>query len=230
MSTVPVGENLEHVRGLIAAAAEAAGRPPANVRLVAVSKTVDCDRIGLAREAGQRDFGENRAQDLQRKSGLLPEDCRWHMIGHLQRNKVRAVVTCARWIHSVDSVPLVHRIGRIAGEEGRTPDILLQVNVSGEESKYGVEPSAAEAVLEAALGTANLNVRGLMTMAPFGAGSAACRRCFAGLRLLRDRLAGAFGCDLPELSMGMSADFSEAIAEGATLVRIGTAIFGARQP
>lgn len=228
MSTIPLGENLQRVRDQVQQTAEKAGRRADSVRLVAVSKTVDAHRVREAHAAGHRDFGENRAQELQRKCVGLPTDCCWHMIGHLQRNKVRTVVGSAQWIHSADSVALLRRIDRIAGEEGGSPSVLLQINVSGEESKFGVEPAAAGELLETGLAAANLTVRGLMTMAPYGASSATCRHIFAGLRTLRDRLAASFGCELPELSMGMSADFREAIAEGATMVRIGTAIFGPR--
>jgi pyridoxal phosphate enzyme (YggS family) len=227
MSTPTIAQRLAATNLRIAQAASAAGRDPKTVRLVAVSKTVDADAVREAYAAGQRAFGENRVQELASKMANLSADCEWHMIGHLQKNKARAAVQAA-WIHSVDSVDLLQRIDRIAGEEGCCPNVLLQVNITGEESKSGLSPEEVPAGVELALGCGNLNCRGFMTMAEFGADEAGLRACFAGLRELRDRMANQFGTELPELSMGMSGDFEAAIAEGATLVRIGTAIFGPR--
>jgi pyridoxal phosphate enzyme (YggS family) len=227
MSTPTIAQRLAATNLRIAQVAGAASRDPQAVRLVAVSKTVDADAIREAYAAGQRAFGENRVQELADKAAVLPADCEWHMIGHLQKNKVRAAVQAA-WIHSVDSLDLLQRIDRIAGEEGRRPNVLLQVNITGEESKSGLSPDGAVGAVELALGCANLTCKGLMTMAEFGADESGLRACFAGLRELRDRLASRFGAALPDLSMGMSGDFEAAIAEGATLVRIGTAIFGPR--
>jgi pyridoxal phosphate enzyme (YggS family) len=150
------------------------------------------------------------------------------MIGHLQANKVRPVVRHAAWIHSVDSLDLLQRIDRIAGEEGRCPAVLLEINVSGEESKFGLAPAAVPAVIEGGLACANLRLAGLMTMAPYEAPEAELRKIFGGLRTLRDSQQTSFNIALPELSMGMSGDFPIAVAEGATIVRIGTAIFGER--
>ncbi|MBN2448817.1 MAG: YggS family pyridoxal phosphate-dependent enzyme [Lentisphaeria bacterium] len=228
MPQTAIASNLAVVRGQIREAAVAAGRCPDAVRLVAVSKTVDCAAVEAAHAAGQRDFGENLVQELERKAATLSVPCVWHMIGHLQRNKVRAAVRAAAWIHSVDSVALLERIDRIAAEERQTPRVLIQVRVSGEESKTGIEPEQLPALAEQARELPHLALVGLMTMAPFHASPDDLRRIFARLRLLRDETAGRLGGDLPELSMGMSGDFREAIAEGATLVRIGTAIFGPR--
>ena len=228
MSTATIQENLEGTLARIAAAAHKAGRGPRAVRLVADSKTVTAGTVQAAYDCGQRVFGENRAQELEAKVPRLPPDIEWHMIGHLQRNKVRPVVKTAAWIHSVDSLPLVERIDRIAQEEGRCPAILLELNISTEPSKSGIAPTAAEDLLRAALACSNLTCRGLMTMAPFGAPPALLGRIFGGLRDLRDKLSAATGAPLPDLSMGMSADFEVAVAEGATLVRIGTAVFGPR--
>ena len=228
MSTDQTKENLATVQARIAGAARACGRDPAGVRLVAVSKTVEPAVIQAAYDAGQRAFGENRAQDLQRKALALPPDCEWHMIGHVQTNKVRPVVRLAAWIHSVDSPALLERLERIAAEEGRRPRVLIEINVAGELNKTGAPVAAAEALLATALACPHLDCRGFMTMAPYGADSGQLRHVFGGLRDLRDRLAAATGAALPELSMGMSGDFEVAIEQGATMVRVGTAIFGAR--
>ncbi|MCK5802035.1 MAG: YggS family pyridoxal phosphate-dependent enzyme [Lentisphaeria bacterium] len=221
-------ENLRRVTEQIGRAAENAGRQAADVRLVAVSKTVSEDAVREALALGQTAFGENRVQELERKAELLPATVEWHMIGHLQANKARPVVTRAAWIHSIDSVKLMHRVGRIAEEEGVRPHVLVQVNITGEESKAGVAPDEAEAVVAAALSHPSLTCSGLMTMAPADLPTPQLREAFACLRNLRDRLETLCGTPLPELSMGMSGDFAEAIAEGATLVRVGTAVFGAR--
>jgi PLP dependent protein len=228
MSTVDIVANLATVRRQIAAAAEAAGRDPQTVRLVAVSKTVDVEAIRQAVEAGQRDFGENHVHQLVLKAAALPPFCTWHLIGHLQGNKVRPAVTSAACLHAVDSLALLERIDRIAGAEQRRPAVLLQVNISGEATKSGAAPAETAELLRGALRCEHLSCRGLMTMAPFEAPEATLRQVFGGLRLLRDRLQDQIGAALPELSMGMSGDFQIAIREGATLVRIGTAIFGPR--
>ncbi len=228
MSNPSIEQRLAGVRERIAAAARAAGRLPETVRLVAVSKTVDAAAVGEALAAGQRAFGENRVQELAAKAAALPGDCEWHLIGHLQQNKARAAVQDAAWIHSVDSLDLLERLDRIAGEEGRRPRVLLQVNMTGEATKSGLVPEAVPAVVAAARACANLSCRGFMTMAEFEADEAALRACFGGLRRLRDEVAERCGMDLPELSMGMSGDYEIAIAEGATMVRVGTAIFGPR--
>jgi pyridoxal phosphate enzyme (YggS family) len=228
MSTVDIAGNLAAVRQQIAAAAEAAGRDPQAVRLVAVSKTVGPEAVRAALAAGQRDFGENQVQELVRKAALLPPECTWHLIGHLQGNKARPAVTTAACLHALDSVELLERLDRIAATEQRRPAILLQINVSGEAAKSGVSPADAAALLGAARRCSHLSCRGLMTMAPFAAPDAELERVFGGLRRLRDRLQDETGTPLPELSMGMSSDFRIAIREGATLVRLGTAIFGPR--
>jgi pyridoxal phosphate enzyme (YggS family) len=228
MTNQTIAQRLQVIRGRIAEAAEAVGRSPSSVRLVAVSKTVDIEDVAEAVQAGQLVFGENRVQELERKAPRLPSSCEWHMIGHLQRNKVRAAVAHAAWIHSVDSPALIRRIGRIAAEQQKRPVLLLEVNVSGEDSKFGISPDACRELLEAGLSEEALEVRGLMTMAPWGCPEAEIRRTFSGLRMLRDKLQEETGRALPELSMGMSGDFEYAIAEGATLVRIGTAVFGPR--
>ena len=170
MSTETIRENLVSLRQSIADTARSAGRDPATVRLVAVSKTKPVELIQQAYAAGQRIFAENRVQELTAKSPVLPADCEWHLIGPLQRNKVRAAVRHATWIHSVDSRQLIARIDRIAAEEQTQPRILLQVNVCGEETKSGVDAGAARELLPDVLSAPHITCRGLMTMAPFGVG------------------------------------------------------------
>lgn len=227
--TSQISANLDMVLDAIAAAAEKAGRNLTEVKLVAVSKTYPAGAVAEALSAGQLSFGENRVQELEDKVPALPERIEWHLIGHLQGNKVRKALMLASWIHSVDTQKLLLKIDRVAGELGVKPKILLEVNVSGEESKFGQaigDDAMRLARLAAKCG--NIDFQGLMTMAPFGADERGLRGVFARLRGLRDRIAVDTGLALPELSMGMSADFVEAIAEGATMVRIGSAIFGNR--
>lgn len=223
-----IAERLAEARERVAAAAVAAGRDPATVKLLAVSKTVPAAVIAAAYAAGQRRFGENRVQELRDKAPALPGDIEWHLIGQLQANKVRLAVRLAAWIHSVASAALVERLARIADEEQAAPRLLLEINIAGEAAKSGVAPAAAPRLLEAVLRCPRLVCAGLMTLAPFDVPEAAQRRVFGGLRELRDRLSHDFGVSLPELSMGMSGDFPAAVREGATLVRLGTAIFGGR--
>lgn len=228
-TTMGIPGNLAQVRGRIATLAAAAGRAPESVRLVAVSKTVAAEAVRQALAAGQTEFGENQVQELTRKAQVLGGACTWHLIGHLQSNKVRPAVRAAAWIHSVDSTALLERIDRIAAEEGRCPIVLLQVNLSGETTKSGAPPDRVEELVLCARRCTHLSCRGLMTMAPFEAPESVLHSVFGGLRELRDRLQDRTGVPLPELSMGMSGDYPVAIEEGATLVRIGTAIFGPRQ-
>lgn len=207
--------------------AELACRRPGGgeVRLIAVSKTRPPEIMHEAYRAGIRLFGENRIQELTAKVPAMPADVEWHFIGHLQRNKARSAVGLADWIHAVDSLDLLHRIDRIAEDEGRSPRILLQVNISGEGSKSGVAPDACEELAAAARECRHLHCMGLMTMAPWSAGKEELHDIFGRLRHLRDRLEKELRMALPELSMGMSNDYEIAIAEGATMVRIGSAIF-----
>lgn len=229
MDITAIQANLCAVRERMAAACRRAGRAPQEVRLIAVSKTVSADVIRLAYEAGQRCFGENRVQDLRQKVASLPADCEWHLIGHLQSNKARTAIDAAAWLQAIDSAALLHRLDQIAAQENRRPLILLQVNVSGESTKSGAAMAEAAALVAAARQCLHVECRGLMTMAPYGAPEAELRGIFGGLRRLRDQLQAESGQPLPELSMGMSGDFEIAIEEGATLVRVGTALFGERQ-
>ncbi len=223
-----IQENLAKVRERIAVAAGRAGRAPESVKLIAVSKTFPAEAVQSAYAAGQRLFGENKVQDLALKNTALPKDIQWHMIGHLQGNKVKSAIENADYIHAADSVKLLRRIDRLAGELGRSPKVLLEINISGEESKFGADAELVKELARNAAECGNISVTGLMTMAPFGVSESGLRSVFSSLRKLRDALELEFGLDLPELSMGMSGDFEIAIEEGATMVRIGTSIFGGR--
>lgn len=218
--------NLTDVNQRIRAAAERSGRDAETIALVAVSKTHPPEAVQLAVEAGQMVFGENRVQELVSKAALLPATLRWHLIGHLQSNKIRKVLPVCEMIHGVDSLALAGDIDRIAGELGLFPRILLEVNVSGEASKFGFPPETLLTELPALLKLPRLSVEGLMTVAPHVENPEDVRPVFRNLRLLRDR------CEehapLPLLSMGMTNDFEAAIEEGATHVRIGSALFGTR--
>ena len=206
-------------------AAEAAGRDPDGFRIVAVTKTFPVDVCRAALDAGLAILGENRVQEALPKIAELP-DAEWHLVGHLQSNKVRRAVAAFATIHSVDSVPLLRRIDTVAHDLGRRPRVLLQVNLSGEASKSGFAADQLDAPLLEAIGrTHDAEVAGLMTIGPHHEDP---RPAFARLRALRDELEQRAGIGLPELSMGMSADADAAVAEGATLVRIGTALFGPR--
>jgi PLP dependent protein len=222
-----VAERLAGVHARIKRAAVAAGRDPASVRLVAVSKTHGPEAVREAYAAGQRVFGESYAQELAEKAAALPdlEDIEWHFIGHLQTNKARLVARSAHVVHTVDSTVLARELGKRASREQRTLPVLVEVSVGGEAQKAGTSPGDLEEVLQAVLAQPSLVLRGLMTMPPAGDLSAA-RRVFETLVSLRNLHGGA--SRLPELSMGMSDDLEIAIACGATLVRVGTAIFGPR--
>jgi len=215
-------------------AAEQAGRDPSGFRLVAVTKGFDASVIRLAREAGLDRFGENRVQEAAAKVPVAP-DAEWHLVGRLQANKVRPAVRLFAVIHSVDSLGLLRRLDRIAAEEGRRPIALLQVNLSHESTKGGFDPAwfAAELrgpgqLLATLADLRAAHVTGLMTIGVAGAPVGEARRLFGRLRDLRDELAQRIDHALPDLSMGMSGDAEAAVAEGATLVRIGTALFGPR--
>jgi len=224
-----ISPQIDEVRTRISDAAIKAGRDPQSVKLIAVSKTFPVDAVDAAYEASQHLFGENKVQELEVKVPALPDDIEWHMIGHLQSNKAVKAVRLADYIHAVDSVKLVSRIDRLAGEAGTKPKILLEINVSGEESKFGAtDESAALSLAKAASECRNAQFVGLMTMAPYGSTSDELRTVFSSLRKLRDKMEEELDITLPELSMGMSSDFEIAIEEGATFVRVGTAIFGKR--
>jgi hypothetical protein len=226
MSTI--AENLENVRAQITAAAERSGRSAEDVRLVAVSKTHPAESVRQAAEAGQTLFGESRVQEARAKIPELSSALRWHFIGHLQKNKIRHALPLFELFHSVDSVALADDINRIAEEDGHRPRVLVEVNVAGEGSKFGFKPESLRENLEHLLGLPRLTIEGLMTIPPPAAEAEDSRPFLVHLRELRDALEKEFGVRLPELSMGMTNDFPVAIEEGATMVRVGTAIFGAR--
>jgi len=224
-----IAKNLTEVRSRIASAAEDAGRDPAEVTLVAVSKVHPAQAIRDAYAAGQRHFGENYAQELRDKAAELADlpDIRWHFIGHLQRNKAKYVAPNAALIETVDSARLVGELSRQAERADRTFGCLVQVNVGGEEQKSGCEPSEAAEIIGAVESAPRLELAGLMTIPPWDLEADETRVWFKALRELRNEHGGTER--LPHLSMGMSHDFEEAIDEGATIVRVGTAIFGARR-
>jgi PLP dependent protein len=223
-----VAENLERVRERIAQAAAKAGRAVDEVELVAITKTHDAERVREAIEAGQILFGESRVQEARVKIPELPSNLRWHFVGHLQKNKIRHALPLFELIHSVDSLSLAQEINRIAEEEGMHPRVLLEVNVAGEGSKFGFPPDNLRRDMEALLALPRLSIEGLMTIPPLARDAEASREYFVDLRKLRDRLETEFQMKLPHLSMGMTNDFSVAVEEGATLARVGTAIFGER--
>ena len=202
-------------------------RPADAVKILAVSKTFPVDAIQEAYDCGVRIFGENKVQELTGKAEILPKDIQWHFIGHLQSNKAAKALQYAHWIHSVDSLKLLHKLDRLAGEMGKKPVILLEVN-SGETSKSGVDYALLPELAAAARDAENLDWRGLMTMAPLTDDPAKWRQAFAKLRKSRDELEKSLGVNLPELSMGMSGDLVEAVSEGSTLIRVGTRLFGHR--
>jgi pyridoxal phosphate enzyme (YggS family) len=219
---------LAQVRELVADAARKSGRNAEQIELVAVSKTHAAEKVQEAIEAGQLLFGESRVQEARAKIPLLPSRLRWHFIGHLQKNKIRHALSLFELFHGIDSLVLAQEMERIAEEEGVRPRVLLEVNVAGEASKHGFSPEALRRDLEAALSLGRLTIEGLMTLPPFAPEAEASRQYFIALRKLRDQLEAEFDVRLPQLSMGMSGDFPIAIEEGATLVRVGTAIFGER--
>ena len=220
--------NLTRIRAELAAAAIRAGRDPASVRLVAVSKTHPAEAVIAAAHAGQHVFGESRVQEARDKIPSCPPGLDWHFIGHLQKNKVRQALPLFSFFHSIDSAALARDIDRIAGETARTTEGLLEVNVSGEATKHGFTPDQLRAEFPALAKLPHLRIRGLMTMAPYSDNAEDARPVFRALRELRDELQTTHHHPLPELSMGMSGDFAPAIDEGATLVRIGSSIFGER--
>ena len=224
-----ISQQLEAVLERMKNAAERSGRKPDAVSLVAVSKTHPPEAIREALEAGQHIFGENKVQDLVAKAAMLPVATRWHFIGHLQSNKIRKLLPCCDLIHGVHSSELARDIERIASETGAFPKVLLEVNVSGESTKYGFRPDVLRQEIESLLALERVQVEGLMTMAPLADEAEKSRPYFAALRELRDEMTRLTGTPLTTLSMGMSGDFEIGIEEGATLVRVGTAIFGSRQ-
>jgi len=221
-------QRLAVVRERIASACARAGRDPEAVTLVAVAKNFGPEAVAEAAGCGLAVFGENRVQEARQKIPLCPGRLEWHLVGHLQRNKVREAVRLFRMIHSIDSASILDAVERVCAEEGCVVRACLEVNVSGEGTKFGFAPDAVPPVLERR-DLAHVDLVGLMTIPPLAPESEAARPAFRRLRQLRDEWRASCGVDLPELSMGMSEDFEVAIEEGATLVRIGTLLFGPRQ-
>lgn len=220
-------ENLQLIQSRIDAACGRSGRDPSGVRIIAVTKYADWNWVEALAGLGVTALGESRPQQLIERSAALQRPVEWHLIGHLQRNKVRSVLPVAALIHSVDSWRLLHRIDEIAGELGLQPDVLLQVNVSGEASKHGFVPDDLRTEFSSTGRLSHVRVRGLMTMAPYSDDTETARPVFRGLSALRDELQAAAPATvtLHHLSMGMSNDFDVAVEEGATLVRLGSLLF-----
>ena len=236
MSTI--SDRLTEIRARISAAAQSAGRDPASVCLVAVSKTFPIESIAEAFAAGQRDFGENRVHEalqkielaLQKIDRSADQSIRWHLLGHLQTNKARKAAPAFAMIQSVDSVELIHKLDQAAADAPHAPDLLIQVDLAGETTKFGVPPGEVPRLFEAAAVCRAARVVGLMTLPPFPETPEESRPWFRQLRELRDQweASGVPASMLRELSMGMSGDFEVGVQEGATIVRVGTAIFGSR--
>jgi len=226
-----ISDRLSQIRARMAAAAGTAGRDPSSVRLVAVSKTFPVEAVREAYAAGQREFGENRVQDGLQKIGETTDlTIRWHLLGHLQTNKARKAGPAFAMVQSVDSVELIQKLDAAAAEAGRAPELLIQVDLAGEATKFGAPPAEIPRLFEAAGACRAASVVGLMTLPPVPDTPEDARPFFRRLRELRDEwlAAGVPASMLRELSMGMSGDFEVAIEEGATIVRVGTAIFGSR--
>lgn len=222
--------NLEAIRNRMRAACSLAQRGTHEVDLVAVSKTFPADAIREAYDAGQRVFGESRLQEAMPKIETLPTTIEWHFIGRVQRNKLRKILSSFKVIHGIDSFELADAAERIAGELGIHPKVFLQVNLAGEQSKGGFEPSELARRVGHLLGYHHLDIQGLMAIPPPAKTEAEARQWFSKLRMLRDAIEAGHRIKLPNLSMGMSDDFEAAILEGSSHVRIGSAIFGNRSP
>ncbi len=220
-----ISSNLQKVRERIANACNRAGRNEKELRLIAVSKQRSGKEVREAFDAGVRDFGENRVQEAQGKRDAFPSNCELHMVGHLQSNKTREAVALFDVIHSVDSVDLARKISSCAKDAGKVQKILLEVNVSGEPSKYGFAPNAVEGAVAEIAKFSGVELLGLMAIAPLSENAEDSRPVFKALRELRDKIARKTKAPLPHLSMGMTQDFEAAIEEGATMIRIGRAVF-----
>jgi pyridoxal phosphate enzyme (YggS family) len=223
-----IAENLERVREQIGQAATKSGRAMDEIELVAISKTHDAEKVREAYEAGQHLFGESRVQEARVKIPELPSAVRWHFVGHLQKNKIRHALPLFEMIHSIDSVALAQDVNRVAEEEGLHPRVLLEVNLAGEGNKFGFHPNKLREEMESLLALPRLAIEGLMCIPPLATEADVSRKYFVQLRELRDAVEKEVRIKLPELSMGMTSDYQVAIEEGATLVRVGTAIFGER--
>lgn len=225
-----IAENLKIIQTQIQSACTCSGRDPNEITLIAVSKTKPVSALREAYEAGVRDFGENKVQELIEKIPQLPDDIRWHMIGHLQRNKVKYIIGKVALIHSVDSLRLAEEISRESVRQGVDTDILIEINVAEDESKFGVSLKEAPDLVKKIAGLPGINVKGLMTVAPYTAVSEKNRPYFVKMRELSVDIErkNIDNISMNILSMGMTGDFSVAVEEGATCVRVGTGIFGER--
>ena len=225
-----IADNLKAVNARIAAAAAAVGRAPRDVRLVAVSKKFGPAYVEAAADAGLRDLGENKLQEALLKQAATTRDLTWHLIGHLQSNKARKAAEAFDWIHSVDSVDLLRRLERASADCGRSPQLLIQVDLASEATKHGAPEAEVRRILDAAASCRSVDVRGLMVLPPWSKDPEAARPYFRRLRQLREELRGVgpHVSRLDQLSMGMSHDLEIAVEEGATMVRVGTALFGTR--
>lgn len=223
-------ENCEKIKMRVHAAAQRSGRNPENIRVIAVSKTIDVERITKALEWGITDLGENRVQELCDKFDIINIKCNWHLIGHLQTNKVKYILDKVSMIHSLDRLELANEIQKRAEKAGRITEVLVQVNIAAEDSKFGICPENTLDFIRELSKMGNIKVKGLMTIAPLTENSEDIRWVFAGLRklLIDIREENIDNIDMDYLSMGMSNDFEVAIEEGANIVRIGTALFGKR--
>lgn len=223
-----LSENFAQVRARIAEAAGRSGRSADEITLIAVSKTQPPEAVQAAIDCGQRVFGENRVQEGVAKARMLPGNLEWHLIGHLQKNKIKHALGVFPVIHGVDSLELAREINKLAAQRGLFPRVMLEINLAKESTKYGFTPEALKAEIEEVLELERLQITGLMCIPPQVPKAELSRPYFAKLRALRDDLATSWKFPLPDLSMGMSSDYAVAIEEGATLVRVGTALFGER--
>lgn len=225
-----IEKNIQEVKEKIARAAQRAGRDPREVTLVAVTKTVSAELARRAYDYGIKTLGENRVQELQKKYPELPSDTRWHMIGHLQTNKVKYIIDKITLLHSLDRMSLAEEVSRRADKQGLTVPSLVEVNVSGEESKFGLSPREVVEFIKTVDCLPGLQVRGLMTVAPYTANPEEVRPVFRELKALAEKISREVaGVNMDYLSMGMTNDYEIAVEEGANIIRIGTAIFGARK-
>ena len=225
-----VAANWQIVQERVNIAAARAGRDSQEIRIIAVGKTVSVERIKEAVEAGVTDLGENRVQEAREKIGILGRGPRWHLIGHLQRNKAKYIFDLFDMVHSVDSLALAREIDHEGRKRGRKMEVLVQVNLGEEDTKSGLDPSKVLPALQETASLSSLSIRGLMSIPPFFSDPEEVRPFFKQLRQLAQEIAGRKipGVSLQELSMGMSHDFEVAVEEGATMIRVGTAIFGSR--
>lgn len=228
---ININDNIAALRSRISSAAYKAGRNPRDITLVAVTKTVEPERIIEAINGGITHLGENRVQELIEKYDAIPQEVKWHMIGHLQTNKVKYIVGKVSLVHSVDRIELVKEIDRRAGRQGTVMDVLIQVNVAGEQTKFGIAPVEVEDMIEEIRSYRSIRVRGLMTIAPYADNTEEIRYVFKELnkKFIDIKRKNIDNIDMDYLSMGMSNDFETAIEEGSNMVRIGSAIFGKRK-